>query len=175
MLFPLSLSSVAQSWFATFDASCRQTWEDLAHEFIQQFSFSIVIDVTRRELEAIRQGAHETATSFISLWREKVIQMIDRPSKREHISMIMRSLQPSYARHLMGVSIIDYKALIEALYGIEDGMARGLWSDSSDFDSKRKKPSGSYIPREVGAISSFRQGAPRPQYASIRPQGASYA
>ena len=34
MLFPLSLSSVAQSWFATLDASRRQTWEDLAHEFI---------------------------------------------------------------------------------------------------------------------------------------------
>ena len=54
MLFPLSLSSVAQSWFATLDALCRQTWEDLAHEFIQQFSFNIVIDFTRRELEAMR-------------------------------------------------------------------------------------------------------------------------
>ena len=49
----------------------------LAHEFIQQFSFSTVIDVTRRELEAMRQGAYETATSFISHWREKVIQMIE--------------------------------------------------------------------------------------------------
>ena len=34
MLFSLSLSSVAQSWFATLDASRRRTWEDLAHEFI---------------------------------------------------------------------------------------------------------------------------------------------
>ena len=58
MLFPLSLSSVAQSWFATLDASCRRTWEDLTHEFIRQFSFSIVIDVTKRELEATTQGAH---------------------------------------------------------------------------------------------------------------------
>ena len=83
MLFPLSLSSVEQSWFATLDASRKRTWEDLAHEFIQQLSFSTVIDVTMRELEAMRQGAHETATSFISRWREKVIQMIDRPSERD--------------------------------------------------------------------------------------------
>ena len=76
--------------------------------------------------------------------------------------MIMRSLQPSYARHLMGVPIMDYRALIEALYGIEDGMARGLWSDSSSSDSKGKKPSGSCRPGEVGAISSFRHEAPRP-------------
>ena len=92
MLFTLSLSSVAQSWFATLDASCRRTWEDLAYEFIRQFSFSTVIDVTRRELESMRQGAYETATPFISYWREKVIQMIDRLSEREQISMIMRSL-----------------------------------------------------------------------------------
>ena len=101
--------------------------------------------------------------------------MIDRPSKREQISMIMRSLQPSYARNLMGVPIMDYRALIKALYGIEDGMSRGLWSDSSSSDSKGKKPSGSYRPREVGAISSFINGAPRPQHASIRLYKTSYA
>ena len=115
------------------------------------------------------------ATSFISRWREKVIQMIDRPSKREWVSMIMRSLQPNYTSHLMGVPIMDYRTLLEALYGIEDGMARGLWSDSSTYDCKGKKPSGSYIPREVGAINSFRHGPPKPQYSYIRPHGASYA
>ena len=35
MLFPFSLSSVAHSWFSTLDASHRQTWEDLAYEFIR--------------------------------------------------------------------------------------------------------------------------------------------
>ena len=89
--------------------------------------------------------------------------------------MIMRSLQPSYARHLMGVPIMDYRALIEALYGIEDGMERGLWFDSSFSNSKGKKPFESYRLREVGAISSFRHGASRPQYASIRLHRTSYA
>ena len=54
-------------------------------------------------------------------------------------------------------------------------MARGLWSDSTSSDSKGKKPSGSYRLGEVGAISSFRHGAPRSQYASIRPHRTSYA
>ena len=94
----------------------------------------------------MRKGAHETTISFISRWKEKVIQMIDSPLEREQIRMIMRSLQPSYARHLMEVPIMDYRALIEALYGVEDGMAHGLWLDSSSFDSKGKKPSGSYRP-----------------------------
>ena len=89
--------------------------------------------------------------------------------------MIMRSLQPSYARHLMGVLIMDYKALIEALYGIKDGMVHDLWSDSSSSDSKGKKTFGSYRLGEVGAICSLRWGAPMPQYASIRSHGDSYA
>ena len=54
-------------------------------------------------------------------------------------------------------------------------MAHGLWLDSSSFDGKEKKPSRLYKSRRVGAIRSFRQGAPRPQYASIRPHGTSYA
>ena len=29
LLFPLSLSRVAQSWFVILDAPCRWTWEDL--------------------------------------------------------------------------------------------------------------------------------------------------
>ena len=40
----------------------------------------------------------------------------------------------------MGVPIMDYRALIEALYGIEDGITRGLWSGSSSSDNKGKKP-----------------------------------
>ena len=90
MLFPLSLISVAQSWFTSLDASRRWTWEDLAHEFIRQFYLSTVIDVTKRELEAMSQGGQETATPFISHLREKVIHMIDCPSERE--SRLERSL-----------------------------------------------------------------------------------
>ena len=75
----------------------------------------------------------------------------------------------------MGVLIMDYKALIEALYGIKDGMVRDLWYDYFSSDSKGKKSFRSYRPGEVEAISSFKQGAPRPQYASIRPHRTSYA
>ena len=53
-LIPLSLSGAAQRWFASLESSRRQTWGDLAREFLQQFSFNIVVDVSRRELEALR-------------------------------------------------------------------------------------------------------------------------
>ena len=55
MLFPMSLSGAAQRWFASLDVSRRRTWDDLAQEFLRQFAFNTVIDVSRRELEALRQ------------------------------------------------------------------------------------------------------------------------
>ena len=71
-LFPLSLSGAAQRWFASLDPSRRRTWADLGQEFIRQYSFNTVVEVSRRELEALKQKPYESITSFISCWREKI-------------------------------------------------------------------------------------------------------
>ena len=107
MLFPMFLSGAAQRWFASLDVSCRRPWDDLVQEFLRQFAFNTVIDVSRRELEALRQRPEESVTSFISRWREKISQIIDCPSKKDQISMIMRSLQPRFARHF-GISLYRF-------------------------------------------------------------------
>ncbi|RVW36975.1 hypothetical protein CK203_103683 [Vitis vinifera] len=70
-LFPLSLSGMTQRWYASLESSRRRTWEDLAQEFLRQYSFSGDTSVTRRELEFLRQGSDESVSSFISRWREK--------------------------------------------------------------------------------------------------------
>ncbi|KAL6329754.1 hypothetical protein AAG906_035402 [Vitis piasezkii] len=38
-LFPLSLSGMTQRWYASLETSRRRTWEDLAQEFLRQYSF----------------------------------------------------------------------------------------------------------------------------------------
>ena len=131
MLFPLSLSGAAQRWFASLDPLRRRTWVDLGQEFIKQYSFNTVVDKSWRELEALRKRSDESITLFISRWREKIAQIIDRPLEFDHISMIICSLQPRFARHLMGFPQTDFGSLVQALYGIEEGIARGLWADSS--------------------------------------------
>ena len=67
--------------------------------------------------------------------------------------MIMRSLQPRFAKHLMGFLQIDFGSLVQALYGIEEGISRGLWVDSSPSNSKGKKPGSGPRPSDVDAIS----------------------
>ena len=140
MFFPMSLSGAAQRWFTSLDVSRRRTWDDLAQEFLRQFAFNTIIDVSRRELETLRQRPDETVTSFISCWREKIAQIINGSSEMDQINMIMRSLQPRFARHLLGFPHVDFGSLVQALYGIEEGIARGLWLESSPSDSKGKRP-----------------------------------
>ncbi|RVW72309.1 hypothetical protein CK203_055468 [Vitis vinifera] len=69
-LFPLSLSDTTQR--------CSDT------------------NVTHRELEFLRQRLDESVSSFISRWREKTTEMIERPTDRDQMCMFLRSLQPSY-------------------------------------------------------------------------------
>ncbi|RVW32228.1 Cytochrome f [Vitis vinifera] len=116
-LFPLSLSGVTQRWYASLESSRRRTWEDLAQEFLRQYSFSGDTSITRRELELLRQGSDESVSSFISRWRERIAEMIERPSERDQ----------------MGIS------LVQALLDVDDGLSRGLWSDitpSPDTEGK---------------------------------------
>ena len=57
--------------------------------------------------------------------------IIDRPLERELIQMVVRRLQPRIARHLIGMPFTDFASLTSAIFGVEEGIARGLWSDSS--------------------------------------------
>ena len=118
------------------------------------------MDVSRRELEALRQRPDESVTSFISRGREKIAHIIDRPSERDQISMIMRSLQPRFSRHLMGFPHTDFGSLVQALYGIEEGISRGLWAESSPSDSKGKNPRSGPRPSDVGVIGMTRHRSP---------------
>ena len=54
MFFLVSLSGAAQRWLASLDVSCRRTWDDLTQEFLRQFAFNAIIDISRKELEALR-------------------------------------------------------------------------------------------------------------------------
>ena len=74
------------------------------------------------------------------------------PSERDQINMIMRTLQPCFARHLMGFPQTDFGSLVQDLYGIEEGISRGLWADSSPSNSKGKKQRSVPRPLDVCAI-----------------------
>ena len=56
--------------------------------------------------------------------------------------MILRSLWPKIARHVVRVPFTDFGYLVLVLYDVDDDISRGLWSDFSPVDAKWKKPVG---------------------------------
>ena len=61
----------------------------------------------------------------------------------------------------MGFPQTDFGSLVQALYGIEEGISRGLWAYSSLSDSKGKKPGLGPRPSDVGAIGMTGHRSPR--------------
>ena len=61
----------------------------------------------------------------------------------------------------MGFPHTNFGSLVQALYGIKEGISRGLWADSSPSDSKGKKPGSGPKPSDVGTIGMTRHWSPR--------------
>ena len=81
--------------------------------------------------------------------------MIDRPKEQDQIDMVLRNLQPRFAKCLVGIPFQDLKSLVHAAFSVEEAIAQGLWTYiATSLDSKGKKPIGSPSRfGEVGVIS----------------------
>ncbi|RVW34983.1 hypothetical protein CK203_092506 [Vitis vinifera] len=182
-IFPMLLSGVGQRWFASVEPSKVRTWEDVSHEFLIQFAFSTDIDVSRRELEATRKRSDESISSFVSHWKARVASMIDWPKEQDQIDMVLRNLQPRFARRLVGIPFQDLKSLIHAAFNVEEVIARGLWTDTTLFlDNKGKRPIGSssrseeyqpvYVQQPYIAQTSMQLRPPHPRATTHPPPRA---
>ena len=79
--FPLSLSSHAGEWY-------------LIEEFIKQFFYDTMVDVTLTNLETTKQKISKTFSEFLIRWREKNSKMISRPTEKDQVHMIVKNLLP---------------------------------------------------------------------------------
>ena len=61
----------------------------------------------------------------------------------------------------MGFPQIDFCSVVQSLYGIEEGISRGLWVDSSPSYSKGKKSRSGPRPSDVGTIGMMGHRSPR--------------
>ena len=75
--------------------------------------------------------------------------------------MVLRSLQPKIAKHVVGIPLTYFDYLVLDLYDVEDGIYRGLWTDSSPIDVKEKKPFRGQRSVDVSVISYTSQRPPR--------------
>ena len=67
------------------------------------------------------------------------MEMIERLTERDQMSMFLRSLHPRFARHLTWVLFQDFRSLVQALFDVDGGISRGLWSDITPSPNNKGK------------------------------------
>ena len=99
-MFQNTLTGVALRWFLNLDDTRAKSWEDICHEFHNQYKYNIEVDVTRRDLKTTKQESKESFFTFITKWWSKAAQMMNRPSEEEQLTMVVKNLLPVYHKYL---------------------------------------------------------------------------
>ena len=94
-----------------FSSLTRKTFFALDNK---QYKYNMEVDITRRDLETTKQGPKESFYTFITKWRAKAAQMMNKPSEEKQIQMVVKNLLPIYHEHLFAQYFPHFKALIIA-------------------------------------------------------------
>ncbi|XP_077210044.1 uncharacterized protein LOC143845548 [Tasmannia lanceolata] len=139
-VFPMSLAGVAKKWFLHLKPEELGTLDEIANKFVEQFSMEEGIEVTKRDLKAIKQGPQETFTSFVRRWRRKAAQMTNRPSEEDQIKIVVKNLSPQYYHFMATHYYSDFNHLIKTGTITEDALLKGSLAKSSFDPRNGKKP-----------------------------------
>ena len=99
-MFQNTLTETALRWFLNLDDARAKSWEDICCKFDNQYKYNIEVYVTRRDLETTKQETKESFSTFITKWRSKAAQMMNRPSEEEQLTMFVKYLFPVYHKYL---------------------------------------------------------------------------
>ena len=124
-MFQNTLTEATLKWFLNLDDARARSWKDIYREFHKQYKYNIKVDITRRDLETTKQEPKESFSTFVTKWRAKATQMINRPSEEEQLTMVVKNLLPVYHKYLFAQYFPNFKALTTARTQIEDIINNG--------------------------------------------------
>ena len=102
---------------------------------MNQFSYTMEMKVTMRELEATRMDVNESFADFVGRWRAKVAKMTDRPTEKEQIRMVVKNLQPVFAKYMMIQNIPTFNDLYEVGFSIEEVVTEEAQQEQGEWQS----------------------------------------
>ena len=137
-MFQNTLTEATLKWFLNLDDARARSWKDIYHEFHKQYKYNIEVDITRRDLETTKQDPKESFSTFVTKWRAKATQMMNRPSEEEQLTMVVKNLLPVYHKYLFAQYFPNFKALITARTQIEDIINNGTIKNDDPPRLKKK-------------------------------------
>ena len=99
----------------------KRSWEE-TEAFIAHYSYNTQIEVTTRDLKAMRQKPNEGFFEFVTRWRAKASMMTTRPSKKDQIRMVVRNLHGKLLQKMIVLPLFTFTELHEMRVQIEDAM-----------------------------------------------------
>ena len=84
-MFQNTLTGAAFRWFLNLEDTRARSWDDICCEFHKQYKYNIEVDITRRDLETMKQEPKESFSTFITKWMSKAAQIMNRPSEEEQL------------------------------------------------------------------------------------------
>ena len=164
-MFQITLIGVTLRWFLNLNDARVRSWEDICREFHNQYKYNMEVDITRRDLKTTKQEPKESFSTFITKWRAKAAQMMNRPSEEEQLAMVMKNLLPVYHKYLFSQYFPNFKALIAPRTQIEDAINNG--TIKNDDLPRFKKNVGSNS--KAVEISNIHKNDPHQLIAPITP------
>ncbi|KAL7223095.1 hypothetical protein ACSBR1_024720 [Camellia fascicularis] len=131
-LFRRTLSGVVAIWYAKLEDSVKQSWKELAEDFITQYAYNSQIEVTTWELEATRQEPNESFVAFITRWRAKIAIMTNRPLEKDQTCMIVRNLHEKMLQKMIALPLFIFNDLHEIGVQVEDAIKQGIIVDDKE-------------------------------------------
>ena len=143
-MFENTLTRATLKWFLNLDNARARSWEDIFHEFHNQYKYNIEVDVMMRDLETTKQEPKESFSTFIIKWRSKATQMMNWLSE-EQLTMVVKNLLPVYHKYLFAQYFSNFEALIAAGTQIEDAINNGTIKNEDPPRFKKNLGSSSKI------------------------------
>ena len=87
-MFQKTLTGAALRWFLNMEDTRNPNWEDICREFHKQYKYNIEVNIAWRDLETTKQDPKESFSTFITKWKSKATQMINKPNEKEQLTMV---------------------------------------------------------------------------------------
>nr|XP_023883250.1 uncharacterized protein LOC111995578 [Quercus suber] len=155
LCFPRTLSSVALQWYLSLENAKMNDWNKMAEAFAQQYSFNIQLDVSLKDLETIKQLSNESISDFLMRWRRKASKMLNLPSEKDQVRMVMKNVLPTYGRQLAPIPLKTFMDLYDAGNSSNSGNNGGKTSEVNAVNVRRElTPLGMILSQALETLST---------------------
>ena len=123
------------------------------------------MDITRRDLETTKQEPKESFSTFITKWRSKAAQMMNRPSEEEQLAMVVKNLLHVYHKYFFAQYFPNFKILITVGTQIKDAINNSTIKNDDPPRFKKNLESNS----KAAEVSIIHKNDPYQLIAPIAP------